>query len=129
MTKIAGGMKPVGIVLTLVALAILTLVYPLWCLLLSPITAIGSAVHFYERRRVPAVVFILTLIICAGIAGLVGVFLGARWTCSGPHPGNQCFLPAVFVIGPITAALAVISVGRALSLRPRRGTAGYGLRS
>jgi predicted ABC-type exoprotein transport system permease subunit len=50
-------------------------------ILLFLVVAIGSAVFFYIRhrnriepeRRVPAVVYVLAVIVCVGIAGFVGV--------------------------------------------------------
>lgn len=95
------------------------LVRPAWLLFLPPRVAIGSAAFFYERRRVPVVVYVFALVVYGAIAGYLGVFLGARWACSGPHPGNQCFLMGVFVVGPICGALAMFIVGLAFS-RPRR---------
>ena len=97
----------------------LLLVFPLWLVL-----AIGSPVFFYIRhrnriepeRRVPAVVYVLAVIVCGGIAGFLGVAFGTSWACSGPGAGNLCGLLGVFVVGPISCLLAIILVGLALSL-------------
>jgi purine-cytosine permease-like protein len=91
---------------------------------LPPLAAIVCAVFFYRRRRVHAAVYILAIVICAGIAGYFGMLWGAGRACSGPHPGNQCFLAGVFVAGPVAAALATFLVGLALSVtRPGTATA------
>jgi len=108
--------KPITVVLTLLFLGVLTLVSPSWLLYLAPLVAIGSAAFFYKRRRVPAVVYLVAVIVCGGLAGFFGMLWGAQWSCSGPHPGNQCFLLGVFVAGPVSCALAIFVVGLALSI-------------
>ena len=129
-------MKPVTVILTLAFFGVLTLVFrPGLLLFLWPVVAIGSAVFFYKRhrnriepeRRIPVGVYVFAVVVCGGIAGFLGMLLGARWACAGPHPGNQCFLLGVFVVGPISGALAIFLVGLALFLiRPRAKLTGGG---
>ena len=100
-------------------LGVLMLLFPLW-----PVVAIGSAVFFYIRhrkriepkRRVPAVVYALAVIVCGGIAGFLGVAFGTSWACSRPETANLCGLVGVLVVGPISCVLAIFLVGLALSL-------------
>lgn len=92
---------------------------PLW-----PLVAIGSAVFFYVRhsrrigpaRRVSVVLYVFAVIVCGGVAGVLGVSLGIQWACSGVDPGNLCGLVGFLVVGPIAGTLGVVLVGLALSL-------------
>ena len=98
-------------------LGVLMLLFPLW-----PVVAIGSATIFYIRhrnrieseRRVPAIVYVLAVIVCGGGAVFLGVVLGVTWAC--PGMGNLCGLVGVLVVGPISGTLAIFLVGLALSL-------------
>jgi hypothetical protein len=101
-------------------LGLLMLLVPVW-----PLVAIISAVIFYTRhlnrvgpeRRVPVVLYVLAVLVCAGAAGFLGMIWGAEWACSMPKAGNLCGLVGVLVVGPISGALATFLVGLALSLR------------
>ncbi len=100
-------------------LGLLMIGFPVW-----PPFAIALAIVFYARhrrrveaeRRVPVALYVVALLVCGGIAGFVGMFLGMQWACSLPNGGNLCGLVGVFVTGPITGTLAVVLVGLALSL-------------
>jgi hypothetical protein len=100
-------------------LGILIPFVPIW-----PLVAIGSAVFFYVRhsrrikpaRRVPVVLYVLAVIVCGGVAGVLGIGVGIQWACSGPEPGNLCGLVGFLVVGPIAGTLGVLLVGLALSL-------------
>jgi purine-cytosine permease-like protein len=99
-----------------------------WILaVLSPLIAIFLAVFFYARhcrerperdRRIPIALYVVVLLICTCIAYWLGVGLGAAWACSIPKSGNLCGLIGVFVVGPLVASLAVISVASLTMLLP-----------
>ena len=97
------------------------LFFPVW-----PLAAIASAVLFYARhrnrvgpeRRIPVLPYVLALLVSAGVAGFFGTIWGAQWACSMPKTGNLCGLVGVFVVGPISGALAMVLVGVALLLVP-----------
>src|SRR5438105_3094033 len=99
-------------------IGILIPLVPLW-----PLVAIGSAIFFYVRhsrriepaRRVPVVLYVLAVIGCGGVAGVLGVGLGIHWACSGPEPDNLCGLVGFLVTGPIAGTLGVLLIGLALS--------------
>jgi MFS family permease len=90
--------------------------------LISPLVALISAIIFYVHhrdrvepgRRVPIIVFILALIVCAFLAGCFGLYLGLNMAC--PKLGNLCGLWAFLVTGPILMALGIFLVGLAVSL-------------
>lgn len=92
---------------------------PLWLLI-----AIGSAVFFYVRhrrhvepaRRIPVLLYVLAVIVCGGVAGVLGIGFGIHWACSGPNAGNLCGLTGFLVTGPMAGTLGVVLVGLALSL-------------
>jgi len=97
----------------------------------APIAAIVAAIILYARhcnrvgpeRRVPAVAFVVAIIVCGGIAGYLGLILGIRQACSVPKVANLCGLWGFFVTGPIACAAAIVMAGAMLSLRrptPRR---------
>jgi hypothetical protein len=100
-------------------ISILIPLVPLW-----PLISIGCAVFFYVRhsrriepaRRVSVVLYVLAMIVCGGIAGVLGTGLGIQWACSGPKAGNLCGLVGFLVTGPIAGTLGVVLVGLALSL-------------
>ena len=100
-------------------LGTLMLFAPVW-----PLIAVGAAVFFYLRhsrrieraRRVPLVLYVAGVIIAGGAAGVIGLYLGIRWACSGPNPGNLCGLVGFLVAGPIAGTLGVVLVGSALAL-------------
>ena len=85
--------------------------------LISPSVALVSAIIFYihhrgrvePERRVPVIVFILALIVCAVIAGCFGLYLGLNMAC--PTLGNLCGLWAFLVTGPLLMALGIFLVG------------------
>jgi len=97
--------------------------------LISPLVALVAAIVFYvhhrdrvgPERRIPVIAFILALIVCAGIAGCFGLYLGLKMAC--PASGNLCGLWAFLVTGPILMALGIFLVGLAVSCvqsAPRR---------
>jgi hypothetical protein len=85
--------------------------------LVSPLVALVSAIVFYANhrarveagRRVPVIVFILALIVCAVAAGCFGLYLGLNMAC--PTLGNLCGLWAFLVTGPILMAFGIFLVG------------------
>src|SRR5262249_11722318 len=89
---------------------------------LSPLLALIAALALYIRhrrliereRRVPIIAYVLTLIVCGGVAGYVGMGVGIALAC--PETGNLCGLFGVFVTGPISFSLATVGIGVALSL-------------
>jgi hypothetical protein len=94
-----------------------------WLLaILSPLLAAVCATAFYGRycrkrpdadRRLTGVTYALILLVCAGIAYLVGLQLGIKWAC--PSAGNLCGLAGFFVVGPVASALAILLVGSFLT--------------
>lgn len=100
-------------------IGILVRLAPLW-----PLVALGSAVFFYLRhsrlieptRRVPIVLYVLAVVMCGAVTGVVGIGLGIQWACSGPKADNLCGLIGFLVTGPIAGTLGVVLVGLALSL-------------
>ena len=95
--------------------------------LISPIAAIVGAFILYGRhrnrvepeRRVPAIGYVLAIIVCGAIAGFFGLFFGIEQACYGPKASNLCGLWGFFVTGPISFALAILLVGMAVaSIRP-----------
>jgi hypothetical protein len=105
----------------------LILISPVW-----PLVAIGAAVIFYARHRnrieaehrVPAILYVLAVIVCGGGAAFLGVLLGLKWAC--PGMGNLCGLVPVLVVGPIFGTLAIFLVGLGLSrIRPAPEPQGY----
>jgi hypothetical protein len=94
---------------------------------LSPLIAIFVAGFFYARhcrerperdRRIPVVLYAIVLLVSAGIGYWFGLVVGAEWACSIPRSGNLCGLIGVFVVGPLAASLAIMSVGSLTMLLP-----------
>ena len=94
---------------------------------------IGAPVFFYIRHRnrielercVSAGVYVLAVITCGAVAGVLGIGFGVRWACAGPNAGNLCGLAGFLVVGPLATTLATVLVGLALSLiRPGSGADG-----
>ena len=107
----------------------LMLLSPVW-----PFAGIGSALLFYLRhrnrvepeRRVPVALYLLAVVVCGGIAGVLGIVLGIQWGCSIAGAGNLCGLVGFLIVGPIACTVAIVLVGLALSLirpapKPTRG--------
>ena len=101
--------------------------------LTSPLIALVSAIVFYvhhrERvepdRRVPVIVFVLALIVCAGVTGCLGLYFGLDLACSSPTSGNLCGLWAFLVTGPILMAVGIFLVGLAVfSVEPKGDSKG-----
>ena len=81
--------------------------------ILFPLVAIVFSFIFYfihrdriePARRVPAVAYVLALIVCGGVAGYAGLVFGIMLAC--PKAGNLCGLFGFFVTGPISLSLAI----------------------
>ena len=94
--------------------------------LLSPCIAIVCAIRFYARhrnrvepaRRIPVAAYAFAVIVCGAAGGFFGFAWGIGQACYGPTAGNMCGVWAFFVTGPIAFALAVVTIGLALSLIP-----------
>ena len=92
--------------------------------LISPLVALLSAVLFYTHhrdrvepeRRVPAIAYVLAVIVCGIIFGYFGLVLGIRLACNSPTSSNLCGLWGFFVTGPLLMALAIFLVGLLVSL-------------
>jgi hypothetical protein len=89
---------------------------------LFPLVAIVFSFIFYfihrdriePERRVPAVAYVLALIVCGGVAGYAGLVFGIMLAC--PKAGNLCGLFGFFVTGPISLSLAIFLIASALFL-------------
>jgi hypothetical protein len=100
---------------------------------ISPFVSIILAFVFFiihcnriePERRISAVAYALSVIICGGIGGCAGLIFGIQQACSTPTSSNLCGLWGFFVTGPISFALAIFIVGLALFLvRPRQSGTG-----
>jgi len=77
------------------------------------------------ERRVPVIVFVLALIVCAGVTGCLGLYFGLDLACSSPTSGNLCGLWAFLVTGPILMAVGIFLVGLAVfSVEPKGDSKG-----
>jgi heme A synthase len=90
--------------------------------LISPVVAIMAAFILFIRHRarvepegrVPAIGYVLAVIVSGAIGGCFGLLFGLDQAC--PRLGNLCGLWPVFVTGPICLALAILLVGIMVSL-------------
>ena len=99
------------------------LIVLVWLLaFLSPLLAVVCATVFYSRyrrerpvadRRLTGLAYTLILIASAVVAYPAGVLFGIMWAC--PAAGNLCGLAGFFVVGPVTAAIAIFLVGSLLT--------------
>jgi hypothetical protein len=70
---------------------------------------------------VPAIVFVLAMLISGAIVGYFGFLFGLNQACggqAGEEWGNLCFLWPLFVTGPISIGLGFLLVGILVSLIP-----------
>jgi hypothetical protein len=92
--------------------------------LISPISALVAAMILFARhcdrvqpkRRVPAIVFVLAMLISGAIVGYSGFLFGLNQAC--PQWGNLCGLWPILVTGPISLGLGILLVGIMVSLIP-----------
>lgn len=70
------------------------------------------------ERPIPAVAYMLAVVVCGGTAAYLGFGLSVTPLCSSPASSNLCGLGAVLV-GIVSGALAMVAVGVALVLLVR----------
>ena len=95
--------------------------------LISPVFAIGFAIHYYRLNRkasqpkqpFPIVGFILALLVSALVFYWLGVGLGISVACSSSS-SNLCGLFGFFVLGPVASSIAIIVVAKILSANARK---------
>ena len=98
----------------------------LWYLaFLSPLFALVGTIFLYRqhclarpKRQIPALVYAAIILICAAAGSFFGMIFGIDYACS-PPAGNLCGLAGVFVIGPLSSAVAIIVIGSLILLLPR----------
>jgi hypothetical protein len=99
----------------------------LWYLaFLSPTFALVGAIFLYRqhclarpKHRIPALVYVAIILVCAAVAYLFGMIFGNEFACSSPSSGNLCGLAGVFIIGPLVSACAIVLIGSLILLLPR----------
>jgi hypothetical protein len=98
----------------------------LWYLaFLSPLFALVGAIFLYRqhclarpKHQIPALIYAAIILICAAAGYFFGMIFGIDYACS-PPAGNLCGLAGVFVIGPLSSAVAIIVMGSLILLLPR----------
>jgi hypothetical protein len=98
----------------------------LWYLaFLSSLFALVGAIFLYRqhclarpKHRIPALIYAAIILICAAAGYFFGMIFGIDYACS-PPAGNLCGLAGVFVIGPLSSAVAIIVIGSLILLLPR----------
>jgi hypothetical protein len=98
----------------------------LWYLaFLSPTFALVGAIFLYRqhclarpKHRIPVLIYATIILICAAAGYFFGMIFGIDYACS-PPAGNLCGLAGVFVIGPLSSAVAIIVIGSLILLLPR----------
>jgi hypothetical protein len=94
--------------------------------LISPLAALTFAIVSYARHRkrvepghrFPVIGYVLAIVVCGALGGLLGLYFGVELACSATNPGNLCGIWGFLVVGPLSCALAIFLVTIYL-MRPR----------
>jgi hypothetical protein len=94
--------------------------------IITPFVAIVVACVLFARhrsrvetaRQLSVFGFILAVVVCGAIGGLVGLLVGIGAAC--PDKGNLCGLWGFLVTAPLFAAVGIVLAGVGISLIPAR---------